>query len=306
MKRSTNGFTLIEMLVVCLIVVLLAGLVFKMVGAMGRNNDIADTRGKLEMVANALEEFKSIYGKYPPVRLYPTSRGMEPLMMYEFPQWDTYGRTDEDRAEAARHIVLGGNGKVAQWDEKDLGGIFTFGLCSFFVPRVNGTAENGGKEFLKAVTRPEQWSAFNTGNEGGDSRRDLDAVRRILPLLGGRLGDNDRVVWEKNKWGNRNAGILGMPWDGYKRGPDQERTNDCVTVRDAWGRDLLYYSIPPFESYVLWSSGPDGLTAGDKCRNKAHGASVHKGEHGSDWAGEYWRILDGDPETYDDLIAGKN
>ncbi len=316
MKHSRKGgFTLIEMLVVCLIVVLLAGLVFKMVGAMGRNNDIADTRGKLEMVANALEEFKSIYGKYPPVRLYPTSRGMEPLMMYEFPQPDTYGDPDDpdaQRATAQRMIKQYKQGKMSQWDINGLGGIFSFGLCSFFVPRVNGTAANGGWMFLEPDANgnfplmPEQWKTFNTGNEHGDSRRDLDAVRRILPLLGGRLGDDDCVVWEHNKWGNRNAGILGMPWDGYKRGPEQERTNDCVTVRDSWGRDLLYYSIPPYESYMLWSSGPDGKTSGDRCYNQAHGSDVHKGAQGDDWNGHYWVILDGDPETYDDLIAGKN
>ena len=57
---------------------------------------------------------------------------------------------------------------------------------------------------------------------------------------------------------------------------------------------------------MLWSSGPDGLTSGDRCHNKAHGSSVHKGAHGTDWAGEYWVVLDGDPETYDDLISGKN
>ena len=307
MKRTSpkRGFTLIEMLVVCLIVVLLAGLVFRMVGVIGRHNDTADTVAKIEMVANALEEFKSIYGKYPPVRLYRTDRGMEPLMRYEFPQWDTYGETLAMQREAARRMIGEGRGRVRQWDDSGTGGVFSFGLCSFFVPRVNGTAENGGRAFLEKGTIPEQWSAYNTGNESGDSQRDLDAVRRILPHLGGRLGDNDRVVWEHNKWGNRNAGILNMPWDGWKRPPSGAVfTNDVVTVRDSWGHDLNYYSIPPYESYKLWSSGPDGLTVGDKCRSSGH-AQVHRGEHGSDWGGAYWRIMDGDPETEDDIIGGR-
>lgn len=306
MKHSRKGgFTLIEMLVVCLIIVLLAGLVFRMVGAMGRGNDIAETKGKIEMVANALEEFKSIYGKYPPVRLYHTERGMEPLMMYEFPQWDTYGPNIDVQRERVRQLIREGRGKVRQWDVKGPGGVFTFGLCSFFVPRVNGTAENGGRAFLESREfMPEQWSAFNTGNEKGDSQRDIDAVRRILPHLGGRLGPDDRVEWGPNKWGNRNSGILGMPWDGWKR-DSASSTNDRVTIVDAWNNDLNYYSIPPYESYKLWSSGPDGLTVGDKCRNSGH-AQVHKGEHGSDWGGAYWRIQDGDPETEDDIFAGKN
>ena len=70
MKRTTNGFTLIEMLVVCLIIVILAGLVFRMTTLISRKNKEAEVRRKIEMVANALEEFKAIYGKYPPVPFY--------------------------------------------------------------------------------------------------------------------------------------------------------------------------------------------------------------------------------------------
>lgn len=33
-----------------------------------------------------------------------------------------------------------------------------------------------------------------------------------------------------------------------------------MTIRDEWGNDLYYYSLPPHQSYVLWSSGPDGRT----------------------------------------------
>ncbi len=168
---SKRGFTLVEMLVVTLIIVLLAGMVFRLVGLVGRNNPRNTTRATLEKTAAALEEFKSIYGKYPPVRLYPTSRGMEPLMMYEFPQPDTYGDPDDpdaQRATAQRMIKQYKQGKMSQWDINGLGGIFSFGLCSFFVPRVNGTAANGGWMFLEPDANgnfplmPEQWKTFNT------------------------------------------------------------------------------------------------------------------------------------------------
>ena len=33
-----------------------------------------------------------------------------------------------------------------------------------------------------------------------------------------------------------------------------------VTVLDGWGNDFYYYSPPPHQSYILWSSGADGLT----------------------------------------------
>lgn len=35
---------------------------------------------------------------------------------------------------------------------------------------------------------------------------------------------------------------------------------DEVTVKDGWDSSLYYYSRPPYQSYTLWSSGPDGKT----------------------------------------------
>ena len=35
---------------------------------------------------------------------------------------------------------------------------------------------------------------------------------------------------------------------------------DEVTVQDGWGREFYYYSRSPYQSYTLWSAGPDGKT----------------------------------------------
>ena len=35
---------------------------------------------------------------------------------------------------------------------------------------------------------------------------------------------------------------------------------DEVTVQDGWGHEFYYYSRSPYQSYTLWSSGPDGKT----------------------------------------------
>lgn len=35
---------------------------------------------------------------------------------------------------------------------------------------------------------------------------------------------------------------------------------DCMTVYDGWYRDFYYYSPAPFQSYRLWSGGPNGRT----------------------------------------------
>lgn len=35
---------------------------------------------------------------------------------------------------------------------------------------------------------------------------------------------------------------------------------DGMTIRDGWGNDFFYYSEPPYQSYKLWSAGPNGQT----------------------------------------------
>lgn len=35
---------------------------------------------------------------------------------------------------------------------------------------------------------------------------------------------------------------------------------DGLTCNDGWGNELFYYSPPPYQSYRLWSAGPNGLT----------------------------------------------
>ena len=260
MKTTSNkGFTLLEMLVVVLIIVLLAGLVFRLVGAIGKSNDIAETRAKIEKVSHALEEFKAIYGKYPPVPFYQGRQQMG----YEFPTEITWGENSE---AMARRIVDGNHAKLSDW-----GGhctVYTFGLASFFIPRYNGTAERGPKAFCAVKNNRRynaedygdgeaqcyQWTVFNSTVNGrvGDSERDLNAVRRILPCLGGKLGADNRIA---------DSGCLSY-WESHRAHPFNENavvTNLNITFADAWRRELRYVSMPPYETYKLWSNGPDGI-----------------------------------------------
>lgn len=251
-KRTDYGFTLLEMLVVVLIIVLLAGLVFRMVGAIGKSNDIAETRAKIEKVSHALEEFKAIYGKYPPVPFYLGKQQTG----YEFPTEVSWGPTGEADAE---NIVAAKRGKLSEWGGSCT--IYTFGLASFFIPRYNGTAERGPRAFcgVDSTTHTQeggvkQWTQFNSRVNGalGDSDRDLNAVRRILPHLGGKLGPDDRIA---------DSGCLSY-WEAHRAHPlypEAVVTNLNVTFADAWRRELHYVSMPPYETYKLWSNGPDGV-----------------------------------------------
>ena len=46
--------------------------------------------------------------------------------------------------------------------------------------------------------------------------------------------------------------------EGY--GGKPEYANSLKSVLDGWGEDLYYYSPPPYQSYQLWSSGPNKRT----------------------------------------------
>ena len=264
--RRRGGFTLLEMLVVVVIIAMLAALVFRMVGVIGRSNDEAATRATIERVANALEEFKAIYGKYPPVQPY---NGGQPIA-YEFPGRKSWGETESEAEAKANRVIKANKARMSNWG-KDCT-VFTFGLTSFFLPRYNGTAEYGPKRFVGIkngrLHRDEadgygapQWTLFNSRADGrvGDTERDLNAVRRMLPFLGAKLGNDNRVAAN---------GVLVRTWRARPDPLSSSRavTNVYYTIWDAWRHDLHYVSHPPYETYKIWSDGPNGINengAGD-------------------------------------------
>ncbi|MBR1609425.1 MAG: prepilin-type N-terminal cleavage/methylation domain-containing protein [Kiritimatiellae bacterium] len=273
---STRGFTLIEMLVVVLIIVLLAGMVFRTVGVIGRNNDIAASRAKVEKLANAVEEFKAIYGRYPPVSFY--SNGSQPI---EFEFATVRGMGDSAAENIAKAIRNSDKKNEVLWSETPL---FTFGLLSFFLPRYNGFVhdsndseatmgrypytfagiDNGTRKRDQALKQYVNFNKFADGKAHGDTERDLAAVRRILPLLGGKLKYDDSCV---ESYGIIESDIRIHP-NNTGQGSQTEFTNRIYFVRDAWYNWIHYRSLPPYETYKIWSNGPDGKTGVDKTTGK--------------------------------------
>ena len=48
---------------------------------------------------------------------------------------------------------------------------------------------------------------------------------------------------------------------GFKNGDSSAQyILDKITMRDGWGNDFYYYSPAPYQSYVLWSGGPNNRT----------------------------------------------
>lgn len=52
----------------------------------------------------------------------------------------------------------------------------------------------------------------------------------------------------------------GNSQSGEGTGGSQQYALNEITMRDGWGNDLYYYSLPPYQSYRIWSAGPNGRT----------------------------------------------
>ena len=144
MKRNFNkgqGFTLIEMMIVMLVIIVLAGMVFKLMGVAGAKNEEANTKATLQKVANALEEYRAIYGKYPPVYSYP---GLGQPVRYEYAN-ERYLEA-EVGPEFAQYLKNASKDKDI-WSKNE-GRLFTFGLLSYFVPRYKGHADRAPDIFV--------------------------------------------------------------------------------------------------------------------------------------------------------------
>ena len=78
-------------------------------------------------------------------------------------------------------------------------------------------------------------------------------------------------VWEKDKSDNEEASQASVSFGvcasdihvpgGFEKGDTSAQyLLDKVSMRDGWGNDFYYYSPAPYQSYVLWSAGPNGKT----------------------------------------------
>ena len=244
-SETKSGFTLIEIMVVFVVIIVLAGMIFRMMGGIGKKNEEAETRTRLEMIANALEEFRAAYGKYPPVSYYPE---IGQPMNYEYADeklWPS-GVASQLKTKSANKNIWGEGGRV-----------FTFGLLSFFFPRFNSHAASAPKEFVGGTSTYDeshainQWYKYNSRNQGtdiGDLRQDLDTSRKILPYLNASLAPDGTVA---------SYGIVEKHWVAREH-EGVAYTNMHIYVLDGWERSINYESRPPYDTYRLWSLGQDG------------------------------------------------
>ncbi len=284
-----NGFTIIEMLVVVIVIAILSGLVFKMIGAGGASSDRATAHRQVEALANACEEYRAEYGRYPPVPKFlkwhkdkKKWRYIQPVD-YSYPQkpsrWTTGG---ESGSKTLANLL---KGKSHTEIEETGAYAFKFGLLSFFVPRIEKHAANSPRELFLKGAQSEQhiWFFQNNPDATEITKEKAKRLQKEESFWGGYRRDGD---WETSKNcplddNARDIRVAKKVWplisevvrtdsdylpyhdDDWNPAPGYNHnvwTNSHVHVTDPWGNSLNYKSDPPYDCFKVWSNGPDGKT----------------------------------------------
>lgn len=281
------AFTLIEMMVVVALIGILVGGVFRLLSAAGENARRAETIERLQRVENAISGFYAKYGTYPPV---PRHGSPDP-----FSKEDADGNTtsvsalSSDNANRAAHSqpvafefptirdlddfisahygpgIYSANvnpnafdSKKYEWPEVKL---FKFGLVSFLVPRYDAVGDfrdgDAGQQPHKDFFSFSQWKEHNKTTRNAQMETETEACARWLPNLKGLIFGGKTILGVSTA--EKDAGYPQFS-TVYSQGTGNKYVLGTMSVRDAWGRELYYYSAPPFQSYRLWSAGKDGCT----------------------------------------------
>ena len=152
---------------------------------------------------------------------------------------------------------------------------FKFGLMSFLLPRVEivGHPNNGSKAPVRDVYQKAQWMDNNLSSRvPGSSGQDITLL--LTNLEKQRVIENEECVrWLPCFEGilrSFASSVLGVKINGDINGGHRLAARQMIdgpkvalafiTITDGWGRELFYHSAPPYQSFRVWSAGPDGLT----------------------------------------------
>ena len=194
---------------------------------------------------------------------------------FEYPnpqQYDEYINQAQSKYSSASS-VLGIDKTKADWKSYKA---FRYGLLSFLLPRLtvmgyarsltannqldyDGLTRQSDMRFLSTL----QWTKYNTSSKDVASvlkqlQADEDTCGKWMPNFEGLLygtGARDTIMGVNIRAKN-SADVLDLV-GGYTPG---DYCLLAVTTKDGWGNEFYYYSEPPYQSYRLWSAGPDGKT----------------------------------------------
>jgi prepilin-type N-terminal cleavage/methylation domain-containing protein len=326
--KKNNGFTLIELMIVIAIIGILMGATFKLMGVAAEAKARGVTTARLERLQYALSGYYAAYGMYPAVPLYgnpdvssgtsvdeatgETISGIEGRaqaaaraqpIAFEYP---TPVRLDEwipihylpDNVVSLNTAINSLSPTDGDWD-KYKG--FKFGLMSFLLPRVElvGHPGQGSRAPLQEVYQKAQWMQNNLSSRvPGSSNADIAELLRTLEKQ--RVVENEAAIrWLpnfENMLGSFVGTALGVKIkSGSGMGlvvrsmQGQKVALAHTTITDGWGREFFYHSPPPYQSFRIWSAGPDGKTFPPWIPSTD---ASYKGSKAKDW-------------IKDDIVGGK-
>ena len=160
----------------------------------------------------------------------------------------------------------GGDGEVAQFNSA-IDNFRQWTDNNYLPPRMDtGMSYASWKDFCNTIDGEDDWQIDLIPSQA--------ACARWMPNLGNFGGKGQVVTGPERKFFGVTVGAHGIIPDiagapsfalyapgGYGRGSSSRGyPPNRYTVADGWGRDLYYYSPPPYQMYVLWSAGENGKT----------------------------------------------
>ena len=116
--KRKNGFTLIEIMFVVLVILMLSGMLFKLGSIVKDRSESARAIADIENISNAISEYNAVYGQYPPAT----------EMMYQFQDeslWSDPMQNTETQFEIdhvyglVSYLYVRGSDDPLQTDDRD-------------------------------------------------------------------------------------------------------------------------------------------------------------------------------------------
>ncbi len=218
-RKGRKSFTLIEMLVVILIIIIMVGIIFRIMPLVLNKISRARANYELQQLQNALTEYFNEYGSFPPVD----------FVEYEY-------ESPSNQTAWFRETFLPNNGHDYYHstnteffaDTDDRAGHpgwslnYRYGLVSYLYPRRDGQRHWFNDDTERDARAKARWRHFiyDIGPDYGDPR-----YHATPPGLESQAPYSNRVA----------------------------------SLTDPWGREYKYVSRSPYVRYRLWSVGPDGV-----------------------------------------------
>jgi len=246
-SRFKKGFTLIEILVVVVIVAILMGGTFRLMGIASESSKRADTVSRLERIHNALGAYYAEYGQYPPSATVNKNSTTPKYVALE---------------TRFKMPVPSGSPYAGKGVETDPPSDMVFGLPGYLIPKITA-----------------MYKGTDTGTSGEAEAEDRylpEKTKMYLNSIGSLGGWGDVTSWKTaysieqqdprtqvcNRWLPQIAGILEPGLDSQPYSADLDSGTPYIyrIFRDGWRREFVYECRPPFQSYRLWSLGADNRT----------------------------------------------